>query len=231
MSNLETNPNYAEMLSDLVTTRRSIRSYLPEPISAELLEKVFQEANHTPSNCNSQPWQTFVVSGESRDRMSEALKSTIGQGEYVLDFPYDTKQYKGVYRERQVDVGKLLYQALGVDRDDKEGKTAAFISNLEFFNAPHAAFLFMPDWCGIREAADIGMYAQTLLLTMQANGISSCPQTILSYHADVVREQLDIDPSLKLLFGISFGFADNSKPENQICPRRASLNESTKFFG
>ncbi|MFV2032586.1 MAG: nitroreductase family protein, partial [Gammaproteobacteria bacterium] len=145
------------------------------------------------------------------------------------DFPYDGK-YSGVYRERQLEVGIMLYKAIGVTRDDKAGKRQAFLRNLEFFDAPHAAFIFMPDWGDIREAVDVGMYAQNLMLVMQAHGVSSCPQTILGYNADVVREQLVIDPCQKLLFGISFGYADMSRPENQILPSRASLSESTQFY-
>jgi hypothetical protein len=74
------------------------------------------------------------------------------------------------------------------------------------------------------------MYAQNLMLTMQAHGLASCPQTILGYNSDVVREQLGIDAGQKLLFGISFGYADMSKPENQIVPSRATLAESTHFY-
>lgn len=206
-----------------------MRAFLPDPVDPELLSKLFTLATSAPSNCNSQPWLTHVVSGASRDAMREALMRTIGEGEFVLDFPYDGK-YTGVYRERQLDVGLMLYKALGVTREDKAGKRQAFLRNLEFFDAPHAAFIFMPDWAGIREAADVGMYAQNLMLSMRAYGISSCPQTILGYNADVVRKQLEIDSSQKLLFGISFGYEDETRPENQICPARATLSEVTKFY-
>lgn len=226
----EYNNEFADAFASLVASRRSIRAFKPDRVPTDVLEQIFSDAAAAPSNCNSQPWKIAVVSGEARDRMAEGLKETIGKGDYVLDFPYDTKQYEGVYRERQVDVGKLLYVSMGIGRGDKEGRINAFMRNLDFFDAPHAAFLFMPDWCGIREASDIGMYAQTLLLSMQAHGIASCPQTILGYNADVVREQLNIDSSFKLLFGISFGYADMDKPENLIVPDRAALNETTTFF-
>lgn len=124
----------------------------------------------------------------------------------------------------------MLYKALGVTREDKEGKRQAFLRNLEFFDAPHVVFIFMPDWADMREAVDVGIYAQNLMLTMQAHGVASCPQTILGYNSQVVREQLGIDASHKLLFGISFGYADMSHPENLIEPSRATLSESTRFY-
>ncbi len=209
--------------------RRSIRGFLPTPVEAEVLERVFETAATAPSNCNTQPWYSHVVSGEMRDRLSGIFMQTIGQGKHSLDFPYEAK-YDGIYRQRQLDVGLLLYKALGVTREDREGKHQAFLRNLEFFDAPHVVFIFMPEWCDIREACDVGMYAQTLMLTMRAHGIASCPQTILGYDADSVRRELEIDPEMKLLFGISFGYEDRSLPENRITPERAMLDEHVKFY-
>ena len=225
----ETTLDLAHEFGDLVRSRRSIRAFLPDRIEPDLLNEIFSVASYAPSNCNTQPWLVHVLSGVSRNSMSEALLKTIGQGEHALDFPYEGK-YDGVYRQRQVEVGKMLYQALGVTREDSEGKRQAFLRNLVFFDAPHVVFLFMPHWCGIREAIDVGMYAQNLMLTMQSHGISSCPQTILGYNASVVRQQLSIEESQKLLFGISFGYEDKSYLENQICPTRATMSETVSFY-
>jgi len=206
-----------------------VRGFLPEPLEQATLDSIFIAANQAPSNANTQPWQTYVASGALRDLLSQRLLATIGQGETVLDFPFGYK-YSGEFRQRQLDVGILLYRALGVTREDTEGKRRAWLRNLEFFGAPHVAFLFMPDWCGLREACDVGMYAQNLMLSIQAHGAASCPQTILGYNADVVRAAFGIEPQLKLLFGISFGLEDRSLPENAIVPARAPLAENTHFF-
>lgn len=216
------------VFDQLARSRRSIRGFLPDPVESMLLQQVFETAAFAPSNCNTQPWQSHVVSGEMRDRLSRIFMQTIGEGKYSLDYPYDAK-YEGVYRKRQLDVGILLYQALGVTREDKQGKRQAFLRNLEFFGAPHAVFIFMPEWCGVREACDVGMYAQNLMLTMRAHGIASCPQTILGYDADSVRRELNIDSDMKLIFGISFGYEDPTLPENQIVPERAALGELVHF--
>jgi hypothetical protein len=215
--------------SRMISSRRSVRAFLPNPVDQALIGKLFTLATSAPSNCNTQPWLSHVVSGSKRDLMRDALMKTVGVGENQLDFPYEGK-YDGIYRQRQLEVGIMRYQAIGVTREDIAGKRQAFLRNLEFFGAPHVAFIFMPDWADIREAVDVGMYAQALMLSMHAHGISSCPQTILGYNADVVREQLNIEPSQKLLFGISFGYKDKTSPENQIHPSRATLSESTFFY-
>ena len=229
MTVTSSDPETVRIFDQITRSRRSIRGFLPTPVEADVLERVFETAAFAPSNCNTQPWYSYVVSGEMRDRLSRIFMQTIAEGNFSLDFPYDAK-YEGVYRQRQLDVGLLLYKALGVTREDKEGKRQAFLRNLEFFDAPHAVFIFMPAWCGIREACDVGMYAQNLMLTMRAHGISSCPQTILGYDADSVRRELDIDEDMKLLFGISFGYEDSDLPENQIIPDRATLEQHVKFY-
>jgi len=218
----------ARIFRQIAGARRSIRGFLPQAVDQALLERVFETAASAPSNCNTQPWQCHVVSGEMRDRLSRIFMETIAEGKHSLDFPYEAK-YDGVYRERQVDVAVLLYRALGIARDDRDGRRRAFLRNLEFFDAPHVVFLFMPDWCDIREACDVGMYAQNLMLSMRAHGLASCPQTILGYDADTVRRELEIAPSMKLLFGISFGYENPDLAENRIVPARAPLEDLVQF--
>lgn len=219
----------ARAFDHVTRRRRSIRGFLNKPVAPEVMRQIFALAAYAPSNCNTQPWQIHVVSGERRDRLSRRFLETVGEGQHQLDYPYEAK-YQDEYRRRQLDVGLMLYQALGVSREDKQGKRRAFLRNLEFFDAPHVAFVFMQDWCGIREAADVGMYAQNLMLSMQAHGVASCPQTILGYNADMLREELEIEASQKLLFGISFGYEDESLPENKIQPGRADLDQSVQFY-
>ncbi|MDF0520207.1 hypothetical protein P0R31_23485 [Bradyrhizobium yuanmingense] len=83
------------------------------------------------------------------------------------DWPADGK-FTGVYRERQVGAAQALYGAMGVARSDAIGRKLAYVRNHAFFDAPHAVFIFMPELFDTREAAVIGMYAQTLMLAFVA---------------------------------------------------------------
>ena len=86
-----------------------------------------------------------------------------------------------------------------------------------------------PGPVGLREAADLGMYAQTLMLTLTAHGLGSCPQTALSFQADFVREQLGIEASNKLLFGISFGYPRKDDPSFDCVTERAAVTDAVSF--
>lgn len=219
-----------EVFSGVMRARRSVRAFRPEPVPAERLRAVFELAQWAPSNCNTQPWRVHVASGEPLERLRRELPEQLAQGAFAMDFPYEGK-YAGVYRERQYDAAQQLYSAQGIAREDKARRAEAFLANFSFFGAPHVAFLFMPAEFGLREAADVGMYAQSLMLSLAAHGLASCPQTALGFHADKVREVLGIPAEEKLLFGISFGYEDAEAPANRCRVGRAALEQSVVFHG
>lgn len=217
-----------EAFGCVVKSRRSVRGFLPRPIDSLTLQQIFELAQCAPSNCNTQPWAAHVVSGEKTAVLKNELTEAIVRGEFSMDFPYEGK-YEDVFRDRQFDAANQLYSAMGIAREDKQGRNIAFLRNFSFFDAPHAVFLFMHEKFGMREAIDVGMYAQNLMLAMTAYGIANCPQTALAFHADKVREVLGVSCEMKLLFGISFGFEDVDVPANKARVGRVAVDEAVTF--
>ena len=231
MSNQKMSPTQlAEAFSQVVYGRRSTRGFLPTAVQQETLDRIFSVAQQSPSNCNTQPWQPYVVSGEPLEKLRQRLLADAKNFQFSMDFPYDG-QYSDIFKVRQQGAAKNIFEALGVERGDAEGRQASFLRNFEAYGAPHVVFLFMPQWCGLREAADVGLYAQTLMLALTAEGLASCPETCLGMNADAVRDELGIDESMKLLFGIAFGYEDSSQPVNQARTDRASVEETVTFIG
>lgn len=216
------------IFDDVVNARRSLRAFLPQPVSPATLEHIFQVAQRAPSNCNTQPWVTHVVSGSKLEQLRREMPERFSSGNFDMDFPYDGS-YTGEYKTRQYGAAQALYDAVGIAREDKVRRNEQFMRNFTFFDAPHAAFLFLPEPFGLREAADLGMFAQTLMLTMTAHGLGSCPQTALSFQANFVREQLGIPASNKLIFGLSFGYPDWNDPSNACHTDRAGVSEAVAF--
>ena len=218
----------ARTFDEIVTRRRSLRAYLPQAVDTQTLETVFSIAQRAPSNCNTQPWLVHVASGDSLQALKEEMSTRFMAGDMSLDFPYDGV-YEGVYKERQYGSAQALYDSVNIDRADKPARHQQFMRNFTFFDAPHVAFLFLPEPFGLREAADLGMYAQTLMLALTAHGLGSCPQTALSLQANFVREQLGIDAGNKLVFGLSFGYPDPDAPVNTCATDRVALSDTVTF--
>ena len=216
-------------LEDAIRGRRSVRGFLPDEAPEAKLREIFELARWAPSNCNVQPWTPHVVSGEALKRLRDSLVAAGLRDEPIKpDWPAEGK-FSGVHRQRQVDAAQQLYGAMGVERRDLIGRKNAYIRNHAFFGAPHAVFIFMSEPFDTREAADIGMYAQTLMLALTANGLASCAQGALSLYPDIVREHLGAPANYKLLFGVSFGYEDPDAPANAARVGRASLDDSVKF--
>lgn len=218
----------ADAFDAIVDSRASLRAFLPRQVEQDLLDRIFSVAQRAPSNCNTQPWITHVVSGEKLESLRTQMPERFMSGNFSMDFPYDGA-YDGVYKERQHAAAQALYDSVNIAREDKAARHEQFMRNFTFFDAPHVAFLFLPEPFGLREAADLGMYAQTLMLAFTAHGLGSCPQTALSFQADYVREQLGVDASNKLLFGISFGYPDPEAPANTCRTDRATLPDCVFF--
>ncbi|MHA6130733.1 MULTISPECIES: nitroreductase family protein [Pseudomonas] len=80
---------------------------------------------------------------------------------------------------------------------------------------PHIAFLGMDRSFGATIALDVGIYAQTLMLTLQAFGISSCAMGSMRAYPDLVREAFGLEEQTGILLGISFGYEDPEVDANR----------------
>jgi nitroreductase len=196
---------------DLLRQRQSCRQFLPTPLGADQIDAVLQDAQRAPSNCNTQPWQVHIVSGGMRAELTRLLIAQAESGHFSPDFSWDETAFPEPLDARRRAQGKAYYEALGIARDDVAGRHAAMVRNLDFFGAPHAAFLFMPVvGDSVRVASDMGMYAQTFLLSLTAHGLAGIPQTLLGLFAATIRAHLGVPDDMKLLFGMSFGYADTA---------------------
>jgi nitroreductase len=217
------------VLADLLRRRHAVRGFLARPVPVLVLTRVFELAQLAPSNCNAQPWRVDVLSGGAADRMRAILSHEVGSGvEETPDYPI-TVTRPGEYRVRQIDAAKALFAATGVERGDMEARQRSFLRNFQFFDAPHVAFLSMPEWCGPREAADVGMFAQSLMLALTAHGLASCPQSALSHYAAIVKRELNMPVEMRILFGVAFGYEDPDHPANGFRTDRLPVGQAVNF--
>ncbi|MCB1387805.1 MAG: nitroreductase [Rhodobacteraceae bacterium] len=214
----------------LVRARRSVRGYLPTSVDPAVIDGALSAALWAPSNCNIQPWSVHLVSGDRLRRLGAAMTTHAQRGAAHPDVPMDTA-YRGIFRDRQVGSAKALYGAMGIGRDDREGRAAAFLRNLDAFGAPHAAFVFLPGTFGTREAADLGGFVQTFLLALTARGLGSCAQGALSLYPDIVRDHLGLDKDAQLMVGIAFGHEDPAHPANAARTDREALAGIVRTHG
>ncbi|MCY3689482.1 MAG: nitroreductase [Gammaproteobacteria bacterium] len=216
-------------LLDAIAARRSVRGFLDREVPPGTMRRIFDIARQAPSNCNVQPWKVYVASGALKDRLRQQMYDNTANG--VAPNPdYEYRgDFRDEYRVRQVECAVALYSEMGIGRHDREGRMRAVLRNFEFFDAPHIAFVGMNPAFGTTVAVDVGMYAQTLMLTMVAFGLHSCPMGSMRNYPDLIREAFDIKDGTRILFGISFGYEDTAVPANATRTTRADLDENVVF--
>ena len=222
-------PAAAMSLHEAIARRRSVRGFLDREVPPDVLQHIFEIARQAPSNCNVQPWKVYVASGELKNRLRRQMLENAANG--VAPNPdYEYRgDFRDEYRSRQVECAVALYSQMGVGRHDREGRKRAALRNFEFFDAPHIAFIGMNPEFGATVAVDVGMYAQTLMLTMVSFGLHSCAMGSMRNYPDLIREAFQITDGTKILFGISFGYEDESVPANATRTSRATVAESIVF--
>jgi nitroreductase len=217
-------------LDETIRERRSVRGFLPDrPVPREIIREALELAQRAPSNCNVQPWRVFIASGAGCDRLRGALLQAVTTK--IAPAPDDpVDEFPGAYRRLQVDCAVALYQEMGIERHDQEGRLRAFARNFQFFDAPHAAIVCMEQHFKLGVALDVGMYVQTLMLAFWARGVASCAQASLRMYPAIVRRELAIPDSLRILCGVSFGYEDVLAPANRTRQRREPIETNVTFI-
>jgi len=60
---------------DVITGRKSIRRYKPDPIPDEMIDKILEAARWAPTGENYQPWRFIVIRDqETKDRIGRLAK-------------------------------------------------------------------------------------------------------------------------------------------------------------
>jgi nitroreductase len=215
----------ADILSNLIQTRRSVRDFLPTPIPQDVLDAVMADANQAPSWSNTQPYRLAIATGAVRDQLQTELATRfdkgmaaqrggwLGKAKLLLtrdglpDGDFTTNfEYPQDLQPRRRATGHGLYELLGIGRKDHAAREAQMRRNFEFFGAPTAIFVFVHS--GLREFSvlDAGIFTQTLMLSAHARGLGTCAQGALATWAGPVRQAFDIPKPYKLICGLSLGY-------------------------
>lgn len=212
-------------LDHVVLQRHSTRMFLPTPVSISILCEALELARHAPSNSNIQPWRTFIATGAARDRLRTALLAAAGGG--APNIP----ALPEAFRHFRTDLGKQVYnKGMGIAREDAAGRAAAVMRNYEFFKAPVVGILCMHRELDLQDAVGVGMYLQTLLLSLTQKGLNSCVEVSLAGYPEVLRKELGISEELTILCGVAIGYEDASFGANKLRIQRLPVEETTVFL-
>ena len=215
-------------VTEAVFSRTSIRSFLEDPVSDELLKTLLEKASRAASGGNLQPWKIFIVNNSA---MKDFLEFQEGWTEpEVPAYEIYPPKLKEPYRTSRFELGEQMYDLLGIEREDKDARMAQVMENFRFFGAPCAFFCFVDRQMGPPQWSDLGMFLQTFMLLAQEAGLDTCAQEAWSIKHESVSKFVKSEDSDMLFCGMAIGFKDDTAKVNSLQSERRPLAEWAKFL-
>ena len=219
---------------EALASRRSVRDFLPTPVSGAVIRRVLEAAARAPSGGNVQPWHIDVVAGAKLDELKAVMQrrlQEVAAGDRSEQPEYDIypKELVAPYRDYRFQLGEAMYAALGIPREDKARRLQWFARNYQFFGAPMALFCSIDRRMGPPQWSDLGMFLQSVMLLLREEGLDSCPQECWSVYPKTIGDFIGIPAERMLFCGMSIGHANAQHPVNQFPVERAALAQFARF--
>ena len=220
-------------VSQAIATRRSVREFLPNPVSEDIVREILATASRSASGGNLQPWKVSVLAGAARDALVNAVaermqETPFGEGPEYAIYPPDLGP---PYHERRGQVAKEMYALAGIERGDTEARTRQMARNFAFFGAPVGMFISIDRDMGPPQFADLGIFLQSVMLLAREHGLHTCPQEAWSLWGKSIREFTGISKDELIFCGVSLGYADPNAVINDLYTERAAVDEFARFDG
>ncbi|WP_250008413.1 nitroreductase [Actinoplanes sp. M2I2] len=216
---------------EAVDSRRSVRAFSDEPVPREVLVRVLTAATRAPSSGNLQPWRLYVVTGEPLAELKQraTARALAGDPGDDREYPMYPADLAPVYRERFSAAAGRRYRALGIERDDPARPMKVAALNTQGFGAPAVLFCYLDRTMEAGQWGDAGMYLQTVMLLLRAEGLHSCPQVMWTMYRRTVGRIVGAGDELLLYCGVSVGFEKEGVPRMRT--GRVELGETVSFIG
>ena len=220
-------------LDQAISERRSIRGFTDKPVSQELLEEIIALANRAPSSMNTQPWHLHVLTGEPLEQVRKGNTERMLGGVTPTRDIEDYAAYEGEHRKRQIEIAVQLFEAMGIERDDKERRQDWVMRGVRQVDAPVSIVVcFDRSLLGNTIAHfDTGAMTYGLVLAAWARGLGAVINGQGIMQSPVVREVAQIPEDQVILTCVALGWPDEDFVANSVVSRRRPTSNTTRFLG
>lgn len=217
-----------------ITSRHSMRAYLPTPVPRETIEDILRVASRAPSGTNTQPWQVHVLSGAARERLCQrvlaAHNDPVLAAQHQEEYAYYPREWLSPYIDRRRKVGWDLYGLLGIGKSDKARMHQQHGRNYMFFDAPVGLIFTIDRVMQQGSWLDYGMFIQNVMIAARARGLHTCPQAAFTQYHRLIAEELQLRPEQMLVCGLALGHADPAAIENSLVSEREPVSGFARFL-
>jgi nitroreductase len=223
----------AKAVDEAITSRQSMRQFLPTPVPRELIAHLLEVASRAPSGTNTQPWKVYVLQGASRDALAEkvcrahdALRANPAlAAEYKEEYDYYPERWVSPYIDRRRENGWSLYSLVGIARGEKDKMHRQHQRNYEFFGAPVGLMFTLDRVMGRGSLVDYGMFLQSIMIAARGHGLHTCPQAAWNGFASIILPHIGAGDDEMLVCGMALGYADETALVNGFRTPRLGASE------
>ncbi|MEW9920384.1 nitroreductase [Marimonas sp. MJW-29] len=220
-------------LDTAMRERRSIRGFQNKPVPRALLKEIIALANRAPSSMNTQPWHFHVLTGEPLEKVREGNSTRMLSGIPPVREIVDHGAYEGPHRERQVEIAKQLFAAMGIAREDKEMRQDWVMRGFRQFDAPVSIVVTFDKTLegGTIAHFDLGAVTYGLVLAAWSRGLGAVINGQGIMQSPVVREHAQIPEDEVIMTCVALGWPDESFAANSVVSNRRPVEEVARFVG
>lgn len=221
-----------------IESRFSARAFLPRAVPRELIADILRVASRAPSGTNTQPWNVYVLQGDSRnalvDKVCAAHDAIYANpalaAEYREEYDYYPEKWVSPYIDRRRENGWSLYGLLGITKGDKDRMHAQHQRNFRLFDAPVGLMFTLDRVMGRGSLVDYGMFLQNIMVAARARGLHTCPQAAWNGFAKIILPHIGAGADEMLVCGMALGYADESDKVNGFHTPREPHDKFTRWL-
>jgi nitroreductase len=220
-------------LDQAMQERRSIRGFTDKPVPKELLEEIIALANRAPSSMNTQPWHLHVLTGTPLEKVREGNSLRMLSGVPPVREIVDHGAYAGPHRDRQVEIAKQLFAAMGIEREDKEKRQDWVMRGFRQFDAPVSIVVTFDKSLegGTIAHFDLGAVTYGLVLAAWSKGLGAVINGQGIMQSPVVREHAGIPYDQVILTCVALGWPNEEFAANDVVSTRRPVEDVARFVG
>lgn len=220
-------------VTEAIRKRKSVRAYKPDPVSKDVMKELLEAALLAPTGSNTQPFRFYVVGGEGKKTLDEALLRCLDEGE-------STSNELEIQREGGSDDAQdkmnarrtdLMREVMDILRNNDVPIEVFARGSFHFFGAPVAIFVTMDKSLAESTLVAVGAAVENLMLAACDKGIGTCWIGMALMYSRQIRESLGIADSERIITSLALGYPDDEAPINTFKAGRDDFDDFVEWVG
>ena len=215
-----------------ISVRHSVRDFSSKIVTKEIVMKILDAATRSPSASNAQPWEVFVASGATIEKIrkmyQERYQSEAGSPDKHA--PGRQTPRPAYIQERMITIRNERLRLLGLDPADPASVKVFSEWGSRLYSVPVLVVICMDkDLSTNIDLLNIGLFTQTICLAAQGYGVDSFIASTFVSQPDILRQQLEISENLNIITGVGLGYPNPKSIINTYRSPRRPIQEVVRY--